>query len=122
MKTERYIFRALRESSKIKEKWTHALGAVIVKGGTVLATGINNYDRGMHAEVAAILNCKTPLRGADMYVARHRRNQICGLAKPCPKCENLIRKVGISRVIFTTNDPKEPVQIMKIRKGDVNVR
>lgn len=120
MRAERFIFQALRESAKIKGKWQHALGAVIVRGGKILSIGVNNYDRGMHAEVAAILNCRSKLKGADIYVARHRRNQICGLAKPCSKCENLIRKVGISRVIFTTDDVNNPIKVERVRGNNAS--
>ena len=95
----------------------HSLGAVIVRGGTVLAVGANNYDKGLHAEVASILKCKSNLRGADIYVARYLRSKVCGLAKPCPVCENLIRKVGIKRVFYTTSDPKNPIAMFKVSQN-----
>lgn len=60
-------------------------GAVIVRGGTVIATGVNcvtaNNDPTAHAEVAAIRNACAALRsfqldGCDVYTS----------CEPCPMC------------------------------------
>lgn len=94
----------------------HRLGAVIVRGHRVLATGHNGlrYSKQigkstLHAEEAAIVKMLQSSRqhqliGADLYVSRVRPNGSIGLAKPCDRCMDLIKSVGISRIFYTTNE------------------
>jgi len=101
------------------------VGAIIVKGRRVLATGYNKtkthtviknkLDRyslcdKLHAEMAAILSARTDIAGAKLYILR-----ICtdnefgtGMSKPCNLCMRLIRNAGIRDVFYTTGDPKSP--------------
>ena len=94
----------------------HRLGAVIVRGHRVLATGHNGLRSSkqigkstLHAEEAAIIKMLQSRRqhlliGADLYVSRVRPNGSIGLAKPCDRCMELIKSVGIGRVFYTTNE------------------
>jgi deoxycytidylate deaminase len=94
----------------------HRLGAVVVRGHRVLSTGSNSlrYSKQigkstLHAEEAAIIKLLQDRRqhqliGADLYVSRVRPNGSIGLAKPCDRCMDLIRSVGISRIFYTTNE------------------
>lgn len=92
------------------------IGAVIVKGGRVLAAGHNEirYNKrtgkawpSIHAEEGVILallrqpNGMKQLAGATIYVSRVLKNGETALAKPCEMCSNLIQAVGIKRVIHT---------------------
>lgn len=92
------------------------VGAVIVKGGRVLSTGINSLrytkDNGrswpsLHAEEQAILKLlKQPnggkhLVGSTIYVSRVKKDGSVGLAKPCQKCQELIDAVGIRKIVYT---------------------
>lgn len=92
------------------------IGAVVVKGGRVLSTGINKlrYTRkndrpfpSIHAEEEAILKIlKLPdglklLSGATIYVSRILKNGSTACAKPCKKCTQLINAVGIKRIVHT---------------------
>lgn len=92
------------------------VGAVITKGGRVLASACNKlrYSRrndrpwpSMHAEESAILKVlRHPaglrkLQGATLYVSRVKKDGTCGLAKPCKDCQDLIDSVGIKKVIYT---------------------
>ena len=95
------------------------VGAVIVRGNRVLAVGCNRigfchwlpnrpYPESVHAEQQAILQLlktrrQDELIGATIYVSRVGRNGRCRLARPCKICTNLIRSVGIGRVVFTTD-------------------
>jgi deoxycytidylate deaminase len=101
------------------------VGALIVKGRRVLSTGYNKtkthtiirnkIDRyslcdKLHAEMAAILNARTDIIGAKLYILR-----VCpdnkygtGMSKPCNLCMRLIRASGIKDVFYTTGDPKQP--------------
>lgn len=110
---------SIRIASKqaLKSKFEqHRLGAVIVKGNRILATGYNErrYSKiigspTLHAEAAAILkllkeNRLGDLAGATMYVSRFTRGGRIGLAHPCQACLDLINSVGINRVCYTTDD------------------
>lgn len=110
---------SIRMASKIALKSAykqHRLGAVVVKGGNILSTGYNQLRPSrligtatLHAEAAAILELLKNQRqheaiGAVIYVSRWTRGGRIGLAKPCDKCMDLLRSVGISTVYFTTDD------------------
>lgn len=90
-------------------------GAIITKGGRVIAVGINRMRNdpsmpvtdpktqfSVHAEVAAIKACgNTDLRGATIYVARVNK---CGdpmMSKPCERCQAALVKAGIRKVYYT---------------------
>lgn len=95
-------------------------GAVLVKGGRVLAQGINkpktnqfietyahHEDCTIHAEAHVILQVrkKIDLNGAKLYVARMRKNdKQPGISKPCIMCQKIIRRYGIKKVFYTDVD------------------
>jgi len=80
----------------------HRMGAVIVQGGRVISHSPNGHSRrwglekfSRHAEARALsrLEC---LEGATIIVAR-----VNGLmSRPCPACLKLIKKAGISKIVF----------------------
>lgn len=94
----------------------HRLGAVIVKGGRILATGFNSMrpsaligTKTLHAEAAAILKLLkekrlADLAGADIYVTRFTKGGAVGLSCPCHACRELCRSVGIRRAFYTLDD------------------
>lgn len=93
----------------------HRVGAVIVKGGRVLSTGFNEiaYSKHIgkptvHAEERAVVKLLArgqarSLAGSTIYVSRFTRGGAVGLAAPCSRCRELLRAVGISSVVYTTN-------------------
>jgi deoxycytidylate deaminase len=108
-----------RIASKQANKATgvkHRLGAVIVKGGRVLSTGYNEirFSRYLryttvHAEESAIIkllskNAMGSLSGSDLYVSRTTPAGNSGLARPCDRCMELIKAVGIRRIHYTTDN------------------
>jgi deoxycytidylate deaminase len=114
-KEKAYLSVARYFATKSTARNTH--GAVVVKGGRVLGTGWNKNrnhpaivspehiksDCSYHAEEVAIREAgEDNVRNAVIYVARVNRNGHDRDSKPCPKCSSLINRVGIKRVIFTT--------------------
>jgi deoxycytidylate deaminase len=113
-KDKSYLSFARYCATKSNSRKTH--GAVIVKGGRVLGTGFNK-DRNdpsvvspehikehcsFHAEEVAIKEAgQDNLRNAVIYVARINRQGLDRDSKPCSRCNALIKRVGIKRVIFT---------------------
>lgn len=95
----------LKVAIKVARRSTahHKHGCIVVSGGRIISMAVNSYATGWHAEAKAIhgLEC----RGARLYVARLRKQQLAGLSAPCSQCLLAIRKAGIRRVVYTTNDP-----------------
>lgn len=57
-----------------------------------------------HAEIAALRACgNTPVAGATIYVARWGKKNCPLMSKPCPACQEALRKAGIRKVIYTIN-------------------
>ncbi len=88
------------------------LGAVLVKGGSVIAKGRNrqskhyNFEmfRGLHAEIAALRWVSPNVsRNSYLYVGRLRMDNTIGLALPCSNCMNMITRKRIKKIIYTTD-------------------
>jgi len=113
-----FVRRAAKEASKSSER--HQVGAVLVKGGRIIAMAPNLTIKSLHfnpksyskhAETRALIKRKhhQDLDGCVCYVVRLRKEQSYGLAKPCPNCESALKEAGISAVFYTTNDPLVPI-------------
>lgn len=90
----------------------HRLGAIVVKGGRILGKGHNIYEKMACAEARALDgNWRSELKGATLYVARATRIRACGMARPCPRCQDLIKSLGIGKVFFTTDDLINPIMM-----------
>ncbi len=93
------------------DKWR--VGAVLVKGGSLISTGFNRYrnnpaivqidDVSYHAEEVCLMKAGDP-RGATIYVARVTKSGVTGMAKPCEKCQELLLEHGVRSVVYTTTD------------------
>ncbi len=92
-------------------KWP--IGAVLAKGGSVLAVGWsklrnqpinvpNGENCSEHAEVAVLRKARRcNLKGSVIYVARIGADGNPRLAKPCPSCEENLREAGIKKIVYT---------------------
>lgn len=111
---ERYLQIAvnLAKSSQVS-RYRH--GAVIVRGGRIISTGINKVrnhpdvledavtikaESHIHAEVDAIRKVDD-LKGAKIYVARVNRHGSPSLSRPCESCYSRITDVGITKIVYT---------------------
>ena len=77
------------------------VGAVIVKDNEIISKGYHERYGGFHAERNAILNCKSSMDGATIYVTLE---PCCHYGKT-PPCTDLIIKSGISKVVIGSLDP-----------------
>ena len=77
------------------------VGAVIVKGGRMVAEGYHRRAGWPHAEVEVLRRARARARGATLYVTLEPCNHT-GRTPPC--CKAIIA-AGISRVVVGTRDP-----------------
>lgn len=114
------IQEAIRQSRKTK--YIFKLGSVVFNRDRILGAGYNRVfsrsgigNQGDCAEILAIK--KTPsklLRGATILTCRVNKSGRLGMAKPCRRCKKLIIKSNISRIIYSTPDGWETINLDKI--------
>lgn len=77
------------------------VGAVVVKGGKVIASGFHAKAGGPHAEVVALRAAGRRSRGATLYVTL----EPCCTHGRTPPCTEAIIAAGIKRVVYGCVDP-----------------
>jgi tRNA(Arg) A34 adenosine deaminase TadA len=93
---------------------------VIVKGGNILGTGWNSvntfsrynphpYKDSIHAEVRAAINAiksgpSSRLYGSTIYVGRVCSSGSSRLARPCVSCLGFLKNLGVTKIVYTTNE------------------
>lgn len=105
----------IKLAQKMSRLSTHSkarIGAVIANGSREVSRGYNSIKthtrsntpyEDLHAEASAIVNAGfREIRGCDIYVYRENKNGEMAISKPCIYCQDLIKRSGIRRVIYTT--------------------
>lgn len=96
-----------------ESNFKYKISAVIVKGGSILSIACNTvedhtdayFGRSFHAEAMAIRSCPSNIKKAKLFVYRFSRDSNTLVSsKPCPACQNLILKSGISKVYYVDSD------------------
>jgi diaminohydroxyphosphoribosylaminopyrimidine deaminase / 5-amino-6-(5-phosphoribosylamino)uracil reductase len=103
-----YLRRALElaEGGRGRVSPNPLVGAVIVRDGEMIGEGFHAELGGPHAERAAIEDCRA--RGNDLA-----RSSLYVTLEPCahhgrqPPCTEAILEVGISRVVYASEDPTD---------------
>jgi len=103
-----YLRRALElaEGGRGRVSPNPMVGAVLVRNGKIVAEGFHAELGGLHAERAAIEDCRA--RGEDpvgctLYVTL----EPCAHTGRQPPCTEAILEAGISRVVHASEDPTE---------------
>ncbi|ODT14717.1 MAG: tRNA-specific adenosine deaminase [Kaistia sp. SCN 65-12] len=106
--TERYLREAVALARANMERGGRPFGAVVVKDGAVIASGVNEIlasnDPTAHAELTAIRAASQKLAspvlgGCAVYASGH----------PCPMCLAAMRLAGVSRVFYAhSNEEAAP--------------
>jgi guanine deaminase len=106
--TERYLDEAISLASANMDQGGRPFGAVVVKDGAVIATGVNEIlasnDPTAHAELTALRAASQALAspnlaGCTVYASGH----------PCPMCLAAMRLAGVSRVFYAhSNEEAAP--------------
>lgn len=97
---------ALAEGGRGRVSPNPLVGAVVVRGGEVIGEGFHAELGGLHAERAALADCRE--RGGDpagitMYVTL----EPCAHQGRQPPCVEAILEAGIGRVVIASEDPSE---------------
>ncbi|MCB9091012.1 MAG: bifunctional diaminohydroxyphosphoribosylaminopyrimidine deaminase/5-amino-6-(5-phosphoribosylamino)uracil reductase RibD [Halobacteriovoraceae bacterium] len=83
------------------------VGAVFVKDNQIIAEGFHEYYGGRHAEIVALDNTKTPLKGATLYCTLE---PCCHTHKKTPPCVPALIQAGIERIVVASLDPNPQVK------------
>ena len=124
-KTEQAFFRAAQSISLLSDHKCQ-IGCIIVDKHKIISSGHNSdtkchpvqaeldtkhfncFSTGkLHAETSAIvplLNSKRDLSRATCYTFRQLKDGSLGMSRPCPRCLELIKQVGIRKIKYTTED------------------
>ena len=96
------------------------VGAVLVKGGRILARGYHKRAGTPHAEVVAMEAAGSKARGADLYTTL----EPCDHYGRTPPCSQAILAAGVRRVIVASADPNPRVNgkgVTRLRRAGVEV-
>lgn len=98
-----------------------SVGAVLVKGGRIIAKGYTQPAGQAHAEVMALAAAGPRARGADLYTTL----EPCNHYGRTPPCTLAILEAGVRRVISASADPNPLVSgkgVARLRRAGVEVR
>ncbi|RJR22490.1 MAG: bifunctional diaminohydroxyphosphoribosylaminopyrimidine deaminase/5-amino-6-(5-phosphoribosylamino)uracil reductase RibD [Nitrospiraceae bacterium] len=98
------------------------VGAVIVKGDKVIASGHHRMAGTAHAEAAALKKAGPRAEGATLYV---NLEPCCHTGKRTPPCTKTIIKAGIKEVVTAMIDPNPRVSgrgLKELRKAGIKTR
>jgi tRNA(Arg) A34 adenosine deaminase TadA len=118
MKKEERCLRLASKAAETSNYGNFRHGAVLVKGGSIFNITTNSFNHTSfgqrfrsspghathHAEVACVLGLdKATTYGATIYVARVNKNGEWRMSKPCEMCEEVMKHVGIKKVVYTVD-------------------
>ncbi len=110
---------ALRTGARGRPSPNPHVGAVVARGGEVIATGYHEKAGQAHAEVMALGRAGRRARGATLYVTF----EPCNHFGRTPPCTEAIVRAGISRVVVGCPDPAPhvPGATRKLRRAGIDV-
>lgn len=96
------------------------VGAVLVKGGRIIARGYHRRAGTAHAEIVALEAAGSKARGADLYTTL----EPCDHYGRTPPCSVALLEAGVRRVICGSADPNPKVDgkgVARLRRAGVEV-
>lgn len=97
-----------------KSNEPYLLGSMLMNSGKVISKGFNRYNgtnaivrkffnhHTIHAEADALFRAPSNLiRGGTIYVYRTRRDNTPGSAKPCLRCQMMLKEMGIRKAVYS---------------------
>lgn len=115
----RFMTQALREAHKGHPSPNPHVGAVLVRGGKVIAVGHHPRAGGPHAEVVVLRKAGKRARGATLYVTL----EPCNHYGQTPPCTEAIIAADVARVVAGCPDPLPHVQgsTARLRRAGIAV-
>lgn len=110
----------LAASAKGKTNPNPLVGAVVVKDGTIVGTGLHRKAGEPHAEVHAFRMAGEHAKDATLYVTL----EPCSHFGKTPPCANLVKESGVKRVVVAMEDPNPSVAgrgIQLLREAGIEV-
>src|SRR6202158_3011106 len=100
---EKYMRRALRLAARAagRPSPNPMVGAVVVRGDTIVGEGFHRAAGEPHAEVIALAKAGDAARGATLYTTL----EPCAHHGRTPPCVDAIVKAGVRRVVAAMRDP-----------------
>lgn len=107
---DKFFDEVIKQSKKSSYKVP--MGAVVVHKNKIVGKGFNiahstgnPHVDGVHAEMSALNNTTAKFRkGSTVLVGRVNKNGEYAIAKPCERCETVMRKMGVKDVWYSTSD------------------
>jgi diaminohydroxyphosphoribosylaminopyrimidine deaminase/5-amino-6-(5-phosphoribosylamino)uracil reductase len=97
------------------------VGAVLARGGKVVATGYHKIAGGDHAEIEALKRAGAKARGATLYI----NLEPCNHQGRTPPCAPALIHAGVKEVVVGMKDPNPLVGgrgLRRLRRAGVRVR
>jgi diaminohydroxyphosphoribosylaminopyrimidine deaminase/5-amino-6-(5-phosphoribosylamino)uracil reductase len=97
------------------------VGAVLVRGEKVIASGFHTIAGGDHAEIVALKRAGTKARGATLYI----NLEPCSHYGRTPPCSDALINAGIKTVVVGMKDPNPLVAgrgFRQLRRAGIEVR
>jgi len=97
------------------------VGAVLVRGKRIVATGYHPFAGADHAEIVALKRAGTAARGATLYI----NLEPCSHQGRTPPCTDALIRAGIKEVVAGMKDPNPLVAgrgFQRLRRAGVRVR
>ncbi len=114
MKTDRDYMQLALDLAASAKGYTNpnpVVGAVLVKDGVIVGTGLHRKAGEPHAEVHAFNMAGIHAKGATLYVTL----EPCSHYGKTPPCADLVKESEVSRVVVATMDPNPSVAGRGIR-------
>lgn len=114
-KYRKYVDQIYHNTLEMKKKCPNELrswhGAAILYQNNIISYGINHYKKktkiSIHAEKDAIMNCdRDKLKKSTLIVIRISRDtnkKQMLISKPCHRCSQLIKSLGIPKIYYSVN-------------------
>ena len=119
----RYLRKACRLAARAAGRTSPnpMVGAVLVSGKKIIATGFHCFAGGDHAEIVALKRAGTKAKGATLYI----NLEPCSHYGTTPPCTGTLIRAGIKEVVAGMTDPNPLVAgrgFRQLRRAGIRVR